>query len=82
MKYRVVFTVDVDALDGREAETKAREAVEGFPTNNEQVNIAVKRPAYGCLRCFRLSEAETCTGCGGLCEEILDEPNSVLPKET
>jgi hypothetical protein len=46
------------------------------------VKIAVKRPAYGCLRCFRLSEDETCAGCGGRCDEILAEPNSVLPKET
>jgi hypothetical protein len=46
------------------------------------VKIAVKRPAYGCLRCFRLSEGEMCEECYGRCEEILAEPNSVLPKET
>lgn len=54
----------------------------GEPAKPVFTKIAVKRPAYGCLRCFRLSEAETCTGCGGLCEEILDELNSALPKET
>ena len=44
--------------------------------------IAVKRPAYGCLRCFALSAGPACPLCGGACEEILEEPNLVLPKET
>jgi hypothetical protein len=46
------------------------------------IKIAVKRPAYGCLRCFALSAGPACPLCGGACEEILEEPNSALPKET
>lgn len=54
----------------------------GEPAKPVFTKIAVKRPAYGCLRCFRLSEGEICEECYGRCEEILAEPNSVLPKET
>ena len=48
----------------------------------ECVKIAVKRPAYGCLRCFVLTGLPACPSCGGPCTEILEEPNLVLPKET
>jgi hypothetical protein len=42
VKYRVVFVVVVDAQDAAEAETKAREAVEGFPQTGEEVSVAIK----------------------------------------
>jgi hypothetical protein len=56
--------------------------IRGWWRGLRSVKIAVKRPAYGCLRCFVLTGLPACPSCGGPCAEILEEPNLVLPKET
>jgi hypothetical protein len=44
--------------------------IRGWWRGSRSVKIAVKRPAYGCLRCFVLLAEAPCPLCGGACEEV------------